>query len=85
MGQRCLEADEGAAWLFLRLWRDQAVAFEDAPDRGHRGDLCELQPKVLRDRVRSVVVAGGVQLLAQRDDGGLDLGGHRVGAGLRTS
>jgi hypothetical protein len=34
----------------------------------------------VRDGVRAAVVAGGVQLVAQLEDGALDLGSHGMGA-----
>jgi hypothetical protein len=81
VGQVGFEADVGTLRLLLRLRSDQPVAFEDAPDRRHRGDVGMGEPEMMRDRVRSAVIAGGVELLAQHDDRGLDLGRRGVGAG----
>jgi hypothetical protein len=39
LGQLGGRADEGGLGSFLGLRCDQAVAFEDAPDGGHRGRL----------------------------------------------
>src|SRR5712691_7444808 len=42
VGQLGGKADEGRLGPFLGLRRDEAVAFEDAPDGGHRWRLAEL-------------------------------------------
>jgi hypothetical protein len=82
VGQVGFEADERAFRLLLGLRGDQPVAFEDAPDRGHRGDVGIGEPEVVRDGVWAAVVAGRVELVAQLDDGGLDVVADGMCTGL---
>ncbi|HEY6398469.1 MAG TPA: hypothetical protein VIX82_13550 [Solirubrobacteraceae bacterium] len=82
VGEGGLEADEGGLRALLRLRGDLAVAFEDAPDGGHGGDVREAEAEVVGEGVRPVVVAGVAEFVAQLEDGGLDVRWHRVGAGL---
>ena len=79
VGERRLEADEGATWSLVGLWGDQPLTLEDAPDSGHRGGVQRLQSEVVGDGVRAAVVPCPVQLLAQLEDRPLDLGGHGMG------
>ena len=65
VGQLSLEADEGAARSFVGLRRDQAVALEDAPDGGRRGQLLDLTLEVVEDGPRSAIEAGLSEFPAQ--------------------
>lgn len=80
IGQAGLEAHKRRAGTLVRLWGDQAVAPEDAPDGGARWKvLRQACGEVVGDGLRSGVVTGCQQLLAQLEDGGDDLlaGGSR--------
>ena len=85
VGQIGLEADERALGPLLRLWRDQPVALEDAPDGGDGWSVGACQRKVVVDGVWAGVVSCGVQLTAQGEDRFLELGSGGVRARLGTA
>ncbi len=66
VGQLGLEADERRARSPLRLRRDEPVALQDAPDRGHRGGTAALQAEVMRNGVWTAVVALHLELPGAR-------------------
>ena len=85
VGQFSLKADERRSRPLVRLWGDQPVAGEDAPDGRHRGRGAELRTEVVGNRVRAAVMAGLGELPARANDRGLSLGCDGVGAGARSS
>src|SRR5437588_1349417 len=58
VGERRLEADEGRLGALLRLRRDLAVAFEDATDRGHGGDIAAALLEVVATMSRDIQPSG---------------------------
>src|SRR5207245_7154859 len=78
VGQLGLKADEGAARPLLGLGCDQAVTFEDAPDRRHCRHWFGATDEVVGDGLRAGVVTGLVQLLAELENVRLDAGRRLV-------
>jgi hypothetical protein len=68
-----LEADERTLRPLVRLRGDQALALENPPDRGHRGQGLNALGEVVLEGLRTGVVAGCGQLLAELKDRRLDL------------
>jgi hypothetical protein len=85
VGELRCETNERGPRAFVRLGRDQPVPAKDPPDRGDRGDLF-LQPtrEVMRDRLGAGVVAGRREILARRQDQGLDRCADLVRARARS-
>ena len=73
VGQLRREAGERGARPLVRLGRDQAVAREDPPDRGDRGELLQAVREVIGDGLGAGVVAGRGKLTPHLEDQGLGL------------
>ncbi|HUY57697.1 MAG TPA: hypothetical protein VMV12_07690 [Candidatus Micrarchaeaceae archaeon] len=59
-----------STWSLVGLWGDQVLAFEDAPDGGHEGNVVECHGKVAGNGGRSGVLASLLKFPAQLEDGG---------------
>jgi hypothetical protein len=82
-----LEADQAAGRPLLWLRDDQTLPPQDSPDRRDRWHHVplDLSGEMMRDRVRTGIVAFPSEPLAQRDDRPHDLIRRGVPAGLRSS
>jgi hypothetical protein len=65
------------------LGSNESLAAEDAPDGGNRRDILGGEAQVVGDGVWTAVEAGGVEVLAELEDGVLDRRCDLVGTGAR--